>query len=273
MKHHSFMAARFHLVLLMLILLVNIGAAQTAPAKPISEKGLTDALKIGGLEESELITAIKTRGVDFALTAQTEKGLRTVGASNAVINAVRANYRGAIATPVQPQPAHPQAPSAAVAQRPNAYPPGVYFLSGSVLTPLPVESIEWKGAGLMRGLHKASIGLLNEQMTGNIAGSHSGTSIHIPVSFLMELAPGTSPDNYLLLHLHGKHDDREFKSGLGGDKSSDEVAFQATKTAEGKYQISCTPGSGDYAFVQRSDIPKDKGADSLGKAFTFRVPD
>lgn len=276
MKSHAFIArfiTRFLLALPMLLLLLNIGFAQSASTKPITEKGLTDALKIGGLEESELVSAIKTRGVDFALTAQTEKSLRAAGASDSVIDAVRGNYRGAVAAPVQSQLSPPAAPAATSTPRPPAYAPGVYYYGDSVLTPLPVESIAWKGTGLMRGLRKASAGLLNEQMTGNIAGAHSGTSIRTPVSFLLRLAPGASSQSYLLLHLHDKHDNREFKSGSGGEKSSDEVAFQITRTADGDYQINFTAGSGEYAFVQRSDIPTDRGAENFGKAFTFRIPD
>ena len=273
MNTHPFIA-RFLLIVSMLVLLSNIGIAQSASAKPITQKGLTDALKIGGLDEHELINAIKTRGVDFILTPQIEQSLRAVGASDGVINATRGNYHGATAAPIPPpQPPLVQANVPAVASTNKAKPlnPGVYLLNGSAWSPLPVESITWEGAGLMRGIRKATGGLLNEQITGTIAGSHSDTSIHAPVSFLLRLAPGTTAVNYLLLHLHGKRDNREFKAGLGGEKSSDEVVYQATRTTDGSFFISFTQGSGDYAFVLRSDIPKDKGAENPGKAYSFRI--
>jgi hypothetical protein len=113
--------------------------------------------------------------------------------------------------------------------------------------------------------------LLNGQITGNIAGAHSDTSIHAPVTFLLRLAPGSSSGSCLLLHLHGKHDNREFKAGFGGENSSDEVSFQATKASRGSFEINFTQGSGEYAFILRSDVPKDKGSESPGRAFTFRI--
>ena len=82
--------------------------------KPISLKGLEDAIKIGGLKDSELIGKIQSRGVDFILTSEITDTLRGLGASAAVIQAAGANYRGAAAhnmntvppAPAQPLPAH-----------------------------------------------------------------------------------------------------------------------------------------------------------------------
>jgi len=65
--------------------------------KPITLKGLKDAIKIGGLKDSELIGQIQSRGVDFVLTPQLADTLRGLGASAAVIQAVGANYRGTAA--------------------------------------------------------------------------------------------------------------------------------------------------------------------------------
>jgi hypothetical protein len=262
-------------IALLFVLLPVLAIAQSSTTKPISEKGLTDALKIGGLKESELIAAIKARGVDFQLTAQSEQSLRAAGATDGEIAAVRANYRGSGAAPVQPapQPANPPVQAQPAASSPSSLSPGVYLKNGSGWAPLPVESVTWEGAGLMSGLRKATGGLLNEEITGTIAGSHSGTAVQAPVQFLLQLAPGTSVQSYLLVHLHGKHDNREFKSDLGGSKSSDGVAFQAAQAAGNSYQITFSAGSGDYAFILRSDIPSPKGTANPGKAFTFRIKD
>jgi hypothetical protein len=85
--------------------------------KPITLKGLEDAIKIGGLKDSELISQIQSRGVDFTLTSEITDALRGLGASAAVIRAVGANYRGtsqsgnahvnptAPSAPAQPPPA------------------------------------------------------------------------------------------------------------------------------------------------------------------------
>jgi len=266
--------SRFLPIALLLVLLPGLAIAQNSSTKPISQKGLTDALKIGGLKESELIDAIKTRGVDFQLTTQSEQGLRAAGATDGEIAAVRANYRGTGAAPAQPapQPASPPVQAPAARPSPTSLSPGVYLKNGSEWAPLPVESVTWGGTGGVSGLlRKASGGLLDEEITGTIAGSHSGTAVHALAEFFPQLAPGTSVQDYLLVHLHGKKDNREFKSSLGGGKSSDGVAFQATPTAKNSYQIDFSAGTGDYAFILRSDIPTAKGATHLSKAFTFRI--
>jgi hypothetical protein len=97
-------------VFLALFAAASASAFAQSSTKPISLKGLKDAIKIGGLKDSELIGQIKSRGVDFVLTPQISDALRDLGASAAVIQAVGANYRGTAPpnvarTPTQPPPA------------------------------------------------------------------------------------------------------------------------------------------------------------------------
>lgn len=68
--------------------------AVTAKPKPITKRGLLDALKIGGLTTTELVRKIKERGVNFAVTPAIEDELRKAGAAPEVIQAARDNYRG-----------------------------------------------------------------------------------------------------------------------------------------------------------------------------------
>jgi hypothetical protein len=264
--------ARFVSFALVLMLLPLLAVAQSASTKPITEKGLTDALKIGGLSENELITIIQTRGVDFQLTPQAEQALRAAGATDGEIAAVRANYRGASAAPAQPapQPASPPVQTPTVASSPASLSPGIYLQNGSAWAALPVESVSWQDSEVKSILHKASGGLLNEAITGTITGSHSGTAQTAPLQILLELASGSSMQSYLLVHLHAKNDNREFKCGSGSAKCPDQVAFQATP-AGNNYQINFSAGSGDYAFILRSDLPTGKGPPNPSPAFTFRI--
>lgn len=68
-------------------------APAPAPKKPIAKDGLLDALRIGGLSSRELVQEIKSRGVSFEVSGQTETELRVAGAPTAVIDAARANYK------------------------------------------------------------------------------------------------------------------------------------------------------------------------------------
>jgi hypothetical protein len=88
-------------------------------SKPISFKGLTEALKIGGLGEAELVELIQQRGVDFELTPDKEMELKSARATEAVLTAVRSNYRGipSVSTPT-PRPAATSEPPKQVLGRP-----------------------------------------------------------------------------------------------------------------------------------------------------------
>jgi hypothetical protein len=70
--------------------------ASAQAVKPISKKGLLDALQIGGLTQSELELFVKQRGVDFKLAAQDEAELRKAGASQGLVDAVKAHYRAPV---------------------------------------------------------------------------------------------------------------------------------------------------------------------------------
>jgi hypothetical protein len=80
--------------------LLSASPARVQTKKPISLKGLTDAVKINGLTTQELVAQIERRGVDFEMTADAESQLQSVGARPEVIEAARANYRPAAAPAV-----------------------------------------------------------------------------------------------------------------------------------------------------------------------------
>jgi hypothetical protein len=263
--------------LVLLSILAAFVSAQQAATKLISEKGLEDALRIGGLSQGELVSQIEKRGVDFTVTPDVEKRLRAAGASDEVIAAVRVNYRGGSSTPapapapapVSPPPAPPPSPAAS-----NNGPqqPGIYSKNGNGgWSPLPSESVTWKGTELKSKLMKFTGGLVNEQLTGEVPGKHSPTSLHSPASFYLRVPSGGSIADYLLVHLHAKGDDRDFKMGFGGNKSSDEVGFRTSKLADGRFEVDFSQGSGDYAFIRRKDIPTSQNDLPSGRVMTFQV--
>lgn len=85
-------------------LLASVASMQAK--KPISRKGLVDAVKINGLSTAELLQQIQTRGVGFEMTPDAEAELRSVGARPEIIEAARSNYR-ATATADAPTPSRP----------------------------------------------------------------------------------------------------------------------------------------------------------------------
>lgn len=246
--------------------------------KPITRSGLEDAIKIGGLQDSELIGIIQKRGVDFVLTPQIREELRGLGASPGVLQAVAANYRGpapANVNPVAPSassvPASPPAdrtPAPATPSYPSV--PGIYLQQGGAWTRLQQESVGWRKEGLMKGLKKFSGGLINAEATGEVPGAHSATSAHAPLSLLIRPEDGLSIEDYLIIHLHGKRDDRQFKISLGQLHSEDQVDFRVAKVDNNLYEVNFSQGQGDYAFITRRDVPAGSNAkDSF--LFTFQI--
>jgi hypothetical protein len=79
------------LMIRVLLTLVCVAAMCLAQVKPITKKGLVDALKIGGLTQPELVQFVKQRGVDFRLTPSDEGELKTAGASADLLAAVKSS--------------------------------------------------------------------------------------------------------------------------------------------------------------------------------------
>ncbi len=98
---------RFALISVLVFLsavLLSAQTAQPAPVKPIALQGLTEALRIGGLTQEELVNIVKDRGVAFRVTDDVEVELRKAGATPILLDAVRNNYRSPVTEIVQQGP-------------------------------------------------------------------------------------------------------------------------------------------------------------------------
>src|SRR2546430_706748 len=90
----SELCGRLAATLLFVIALALSVAAQTQKgAKPISRKGLVEAVKLNGLSTTEFVQFIERRGVDFEMTSDAEAELKGAGARPEVVEAARTNYR------------------------------------------------------------------------------------------------------------------------------------------------------------------------------------
>lgn len=269
-KHAQILASA---VILLLSLQSGSGAQESA--KPITEKGLVSALTIGGLESQELVEIIDRRGVDFALTPEAEQQLRAAGATDAVLEAVRTHSRqpGAMQTvvsePIAVAAAGPptRSPSNEGASLPGHA--GVFYRDGTNWIQLRTESATWHHEGLVHDLNKG--GLIHAEISGQIAGNHSPITMHSPASFLIRTTNGAMLQDYLLVHLHEKNDNRNFKVAPGGKGSKDAVEFRPAKIGDEIYEIDFTQGTGEYAFFTRSIIPGGKNDPRDGQVLTFRI--
>lgn len=249
--------------------------AQESP-RPITEKGLVTALTIGGLSSQELVDIIGRRGVDFALAPEVEQQLRAAGATDAVIQAVRTHYQlssaehngvadsGPVVT-VAPTSRPPSSDSPSLPAQ-----PGVFYRDGANWIQLRPESATWHHEGFVHDLNKG--GLIHAEISGQVAGTHSPITMHSPASFLICTTKGAMLQDYLLVHLHEKNDNRNFKVAPGGKDSKDAVDFRSAKIGDEIYEIDFTQGTGEYAFFTRSIIPGGKNDSSHeAQVLTFRI--
>jgi hypothetical protein len=96
-------------------------AVQGQSSKPITKRGLVEALRLKGLTEQELMHHVEQRGVDFQLTAQDQTDLKEAGAGQQLLQVVRANYRPNSEAPIPKSAANPTS----VAANPNSPPPTI----------------------------------------------------------------------------------------------------------------------------------------------------
>src|SRR5438105_4044044 len=146
------------IVVCLFLVVFALSGFQAPAAKPITKRGLLDALKIGGLTTSELVRKIKERGVNFAVTSDIEDELRKSGAPPEVVQAVRDNYRGAPSTPSKPPVTVEENVSEPIVRTPIQPPkrapigkPGVYFRRGDQWVELLSEVVNWRKGNV---LHK-----------------------------------------------------------------------------------------------------------------------
>ncbi len=250
--------------------------AQTG--KPITEKGLESSLKTGGLKDTELIAIVGKRGVDFILSSDLQQRLASAGASPALLEAVRTHYRGPDGDIVVPPPIPTSRATERAAEHAPVRPtlpqaPGIYVQRGGAWVPLHQESAEYLPEGVVKAFGKASGGLLKLKgdVNAEIAGTHSNTSVNSPVVFLIRMAPSLTAGDYLLVHAHEKHDNREFKLSAEILKSKDNVAFRMLDLSGSNLQIEVSQGAGDYAFVDANTQPSHAGEDHKTFLYTFQV--
>ena len=71
------------------------GIAATQAKRPYDKTTLLKVVQLNALPTTEVVSHIEQRGVDFQMNSEIESEFRGAGARPEVINAIRANYRGA----------------------------------------------------------------------------------------------------------------------------------------------------------------------------------
>ena len=234
--------------------------AQTAPApspKPISQDGLTEALRIGGLSTEELVEIVNNRGVAFQLTDQVESSLRSAGAATPLIEAVRKNYRPPVSTVPAPPPASPAPQLPPLAQN-------------EILTLLQVGTSSARIAQLVdqRGinffltpaitseLQTAGADLLLLTAVDAAAKKYSAQSPSAPGSAAAKIALAPSPTPALTSLKQVK---KLYIDKMGGNLG-EYLRVEIAKQLPGRFQIVLNKDDADGLLVGTGEQTKDVGS-------------
>lgn len=231
--------------------------------KPLTSADLLQ-MKTMGFDDQTIVNAIGANGVSLDTSLQGLIALKQSGLSEKVIDAALAASAPKAAAP------NPGAGDSGV---PDEI--GAYVVLKDKFTPLPVEVVNFKTAGLLGAAF--TYGIKKAKFLGTIPGETSATRLTGPVTFVLHCADGIAPTEYQLIELDTKKDSREFtesKMGLTGasggvDKQAVSLNFQ--HTGHNTYQA--TIGDlkrGEYGFLAPGALASTNGA-STGKLYTFGI--
>jgi hypothetical protein len=246
-----------------------------AAQQPLNNDAIIKMAK-AELSDDVIITSINANPGTYDTSTDGLIALKKARVSDKVVSAIIVKSAGG--APGAAQASAPGAPATLAAVPPSIDSVGVYYEDpdGS-WQEVPAEVVNFKTAGALK--HIASVGIVKEDMNGDIAGNRSRLVLKFPASFILYVPEGTSPGEYQLLRLHVNPDNREFRSVTGGvvhtegGAAQSAIDFSSKKLAPRIYQITVTAdvGKGEYGFLPPLDSGSGKSMASSGKIYTFSL--
>jgi len=277
-------------------LFVVFSSAQNGPVVTIRTKGpITNQDVIdmtrAKFSDSVIQKAIQANTGDFDISVGALMRLRNAGVSGPVIESILSAAENRRDT------TQPSAPvlnatektdiTAEPAPRANHDLPddvGVYLRDQGKLIGIEPEIVNWRTGGVLKSA--ATLGIDKGHLNGTIPGPHSALTVSWsrqglggPLEFYIHCQEGNSASEYQFLRLWDKGDRREFRSVTGGilhrsgGAQLNELAFKYEKVAPRIYKIQFVRlDAGEYGFLAPGANGSANAA-SLGKIYTFRVPE
>jgi hypothetical protein len=223
-----------------------------------------------GLSDDVIVTTVNSSTGTYDTSPNGLITLKQGGASDKVIAAIVAKATPAASSAPAGAPAPPPLP-------PGTDNMGVYYRdSGGNWQMLPAEVVVFESGSKVK--HLATAGLVKPDVDGLVGGTRSRLVVSTPVTMLIHLAEGRSPNDYRLLRLHVAGNNRQFQSAAGelGHESTssvhDDVDFTGKEIAPSAYQIVLNGDLGqvEFGFLEPIDT-SSKTPPSSGKIFTFAV--
>jgi hypothetical protein len=227
-----------------------------------------------GLGEETIITMIKTQASSFSVSTDDVIALKTAGASDKIVAAMLAKNAGAVAKPVAAEAA-PKVEAASTTKEGVPLPDelGVYYLKDGKYVNIPPEILNLRTA---RG-KQMMVGIFaNAKLNGWITSQHSTTRLAPTNDFVVKLAEGTDPAEFLCVTFEVKKDRREVELARGRINIStgthrSQIPFESERLAKQIYRLKFgTMKRGEYGLLPPG-ANISANATSAGKIYTFLV--
>ena len=114
--------------------MIAANIAEMQAKQPYDKDKLIRVVQLNALPTSEVVQAIQQRGVDFKMTSDVESQFRAAGARPEVIDAIRANYRGASSPPPNNSSSNPPANPSGNSRTNSSVPPGPPLAKNEIVT-------------------------------------------------------------------------------------------------------------------------------------------
>jgi len=261
----------------LLSLLVLTAAASLAAAQDdngaVNKDGLKKTItfmKQAGSSDQEIADVVRRTGVDFKPTAADEKELREAGASDAVMAAVRGNYRG---------PAEPENNDKPVTDKKDEPQPPI-----TVPTPKPTPSPEQKTSTRPeprpRKPDKDFKFKVGDEVQADTIMSQSPSSASYRKATIVGLDDANPADKAYLVQIDGEYEPKRYiirpytqhwiKAADKGDdqKQDKDFAFKVGDQVEVDAMMSSTPASARYVPARIVELDNRNPAD---KAYIVEI--
>jgi uncharacterized SAM-binding protein YcdF (DUF218 family) len=235
-----------------------------------------------GLSDDVIITSIQSSPGVYDTSTDALVALKKARISDKVVSAIIVKSAGGGPAGAQSaSPAGPPAPAGFGATGLSAVPAcvdsvGIYYQDpGGAWQEVPAEVVNFKNAGALK--HFATVGIVKEDMNGDVAGNRSRLTLKFPASFILFVPDCTSPAEYQVFRLHVNTDNREFRTVTGGVVHTEGGAAQAAvdfspkKLAPRVYsdQRRSRSRKGRIRILPPQDASSGKSMASSGKIYTF----
>jgi len=258
---------------------------------PLTNQDVIDMTR-SKFSDSVIEKAIQANRGDFDVSVGALMRLRSAGVSQPVIETILSAATSRQAEPAastivpttEPKPEFQAAEKQARADPDLPEDVGIYLREQGKLVAIEPEVVNWRTGGVLKAT--ATLGFDKGHVNGTIPGPHSALILSWsrqglggPLEFYIRCQEGNSASEYQFLRLWDKGDRREFRSVTGGilhrsgGAQLNELAFKYEKVAPRIYKIQIVKlDAGEYGFLAPGAIGSSNAA-SLGKIYTFRVPD